>query len=180
MQVSYLAQGKNVMRRAAEASAETVHKGKRTREQRIIPDHKQPSTDTMNKKTTTLQKQHQGRCRPWPPHNCRRHVIGFDWRGHSGGGIVTETNPFSNMASDCCATVCIYHAVARRAPVPENTGLLTRVVFHVSRVFQGSGRRARSTHTHAKHQLLRPLEDTSVAPRREAHGPTTPAKKPSP
>ena len=42
-----------------------------------------------------------------------------------------------------CATVGIYHAAARRSPVPESTGLLARVVLNVSRVVSGFGWRAK-------------------------------------
>ena len=51
----------------------------------------------------------------------------------SGGGIVEETYPFlkgttATRTAIAVATVGNYHAMARRAPVPESTGLPTRVV----------------------------------------------------
>ena len=45
------------------------------------------------------------------------------------------------QGSDSCATVGIYHAAARRAPVPEGTRLLPCGVSNVSRVFSGFGLR---------------------------------------
>ena len=82
-----------------------------------------------------------------------------------------------------------------RAPVPESTGLLTRFVSNVPRVFSGSGRRAKrrracSAASTSAGGCKRPCcarkasnasaaEDTSAAPCREAHGPATPREKQS-
>ena len=112
---------------------------------------------------------------------------------HTGSSGVVSSN--GNMASDSCAIVGIYRAVSRRAPEPESTGKLTRVVSNVFAAFIGLWPREAasrilcsvdirwrlgSTRTDAKHQLLRRLEDTSVALRREEHGPATPPKKQTP
>ena len=107
------------------------------------------------------------------------------WAVFSNNRIGARKARRQQKASDCCATVGVFQAV--------RAGLLTRVVIKsftsllglwapveaASRMlcsvdirwWPGSGR------TQAKQQLLRPLEDTSVAPSREAHGQATPTEK---
>ena len=112
----------------------------------------------------------------------------MEWRRLLRQALSVPERHDSDKASESCATV--------GAPVPESTRLLTRIVLNFSRVFSSSGRRAKrrracsAAATSAggwdapvltqKHQLLRRLEDTSVAPSREAHGPATPPEKKSP